>query len=125
VAKRTRRDLGKGVRLVWHRSPDRVTWHDGIACQEVADAVRVPREVGFDEIGDAAHADEAVQAEASGALETLGFPAPGDVALMDLSYQVAQKSTGSPFVRETVRHLFNADDASSRSANQQFWLLAI
>lgn len=29
MTKRIRRDLGKGVRLVWHRSPDRVTRYDG------------------------------------------------------------------------------------------------
>jgi len=59
----------------------------------------VPLEVGFDEIGDADQADVIRQAEASEALEALGFPALGDAALMDLCYQVAQKLhglTGSP-----------------------------
>lgn len=38
--RRTRRSLGEGVRLVWRRHPDRVTWYEGIACQEAADAIR-------------------------------------------------------------------------------------
>lgn len=54
----------------------------------------VPLEVGFDEIGDADHADVAAQAEASGTPEALGFSTLGYVALMDLSYQVAQKLHG-------------------------------
>lgn len=65
----------------------------------------VPLEVGFDEIGDADHADVAAQAEASGALEALGFPALGDVALMDLSYQVAQKLHGLTSGGDRVRDL--------------------
>jgi predicted transcriptional regulator of viral defense system len=32
TARRTRRNLGDGVRLVWRRRPDRVTWYEGIPC---------------------------------------------------------------------------------------------
>lgn len=38
--RRARRDLGDGVKLVWRRTPDRVTLYDGITCQEAADAIR-------------------------------------------------------------------------------------
>lgn len=65
----------------------------------------VPLEVGFDEIGDADHADVTGQVEASGALEALGFPALGDVPLMDLSYQVAQKLHGLTSGGDRVRDL--------------------
>lgn len=65
----------------------------------------VPLEVGFDEIGDADHADVAAQDEASGALEALGFPALGNVALMDLSYQMAQKLHGLTSGGDRVRDL--------------------
>ena len=65
----------------------------------------VPLEVGFDEIGDAERADTTSQAEASDALERLGFPAVGDVALMDLCYQVAQKLHGLTSGGDRVRDL--------------------
>ena len=65
----------------------------------------VPLEVGFDEIGDADQADVTSQTEASNALERLGFPAVGDVALMDLCYQVAQKLHGLTSGGDRVRDL--------------------
>ena len=65
----------------------------------------VPLEVGFDEIGDAEQADVTSQEEASYALERLGFPAVGDVALMDLCYQVAQKLHGLTSGGDRVRDL--------------------
>jgi hypothetical protein len=65
----------------------------------------VPLEVGFDEIGDAERADATSQAEASDALGRLGFPAVGDVALMDLCYQVAQKLHGLTSGGDRVRDL--------------------
>lgn len=40
VPKRTRRDLGEGVRFVWRRRPDHVAFYDGIACQEIVGAIR-------------------------------------------------------------------------------------
>jgi hypothetical protein len=65
----------------------------------------VPLEVGFNEVGDAEGADVTRQAEASDALERLGFPAVGDVALMDLCYQVAQKLHGLTSGGDRVRDL--------------------
>lgn len=38
--RRTRRSLGEGVRLVWRRSPVRVTLHEGISFQEATGAIR-------------------------------------------------------------------------------------
>jgi hypothetical protein len=65
----------------------------------------VPLEVGFDEVGDAERADATSQAEASDALGRLGFPAVGDVALMDLCHQVAQKLHGLTGGGDRVRDL--------------------
>jgi hypothetical protein len=65
----------------------------------------VPLEVGFDEVGDAERADVTSQAEASDALGRLGFPDVGDVALMDLCYQVAQKLHGLTSGGDRVRDL--------------------
>lgn len=65
----------------------------------------VPLEVGFDEVGDAGRADATSQAGASDALGRLGFPAVGDVALMDLCYQVAQKLHGLTGGGDRVRGL--------------------
>ncbi len=39
--KRTRRNLGAGVKLIWRRGPDRLVRYEGIACQEAADAICV------------------------------------------------------------------------------------
>lgn len=60
--KRTRRDLGEGVRLVWRRRPDRVTHYDGIACQEVAGAIRTAEKT----LGPARAAQAAREAERQG-----------------------------------------------------------
>lgn len=65
----------------------------------------VPLEVGFDEIGDANRADRVSQDEAAEAFAALGFPAPGDVALMELEYQVAQKLHGLTGGGDRVRDL--------------------
>lgn len=67
----------------------------------------VPLEVGFDEIGDADQGDIEEQAEASEVLEALGFPALGDVTLMDLSYQAAQKLHGLTGGGDRVRDLID------------------
>lgn len=63
-------------------------------------------EVGFDEIGDADRADRVELTETSNILSKMGFPRLGDVALMGLEYQVAQKlhglSSGGDRVRDLV-----------------------
>ena len=71
--KRTRRDLGAGVRLVWRRHPDRVAWYEGIACQEAADAIR-----------DAARTLGPVRAiEAAREAERRGFVTPAELAAIE------------------------------------------
>lgn len=65
----------------------------------------VPLEVGFDEIGDADRADWVSQGEAADAFAALGFSAPGDVPLMGLEYQLAQKLHGLTDGGDRVRDL--------------------
>ena len=60
--RRTRRDLGDGVRLVWRRHPDRVAWYEGIACQEAAGAIREAART----LGPARAVDAAREAERRG-----------------------------------------------------------
>lgn len=59
VPKRTRRDLGAGVRLVWRRGPDETTYYEGIACQRAAGAIRsAAATMGPERAAEAAHEAE-------------------------------------------------------------------
>lgn len=69
VPKRTRRDLGDGVRLVWRRRPDRVTWYDGIACQKADCAICTAAKT----MGPARAAEAAREAEKQGYITNAEF----------------------------------------------------
>ena len=53
--------------------------------------ITVPLEIGHDEIGDTIIYDNYISQEILSVFETLGFPAPNPIPLLQIHYQVAQK----------------------------------